>query len=583
MAIYTLQGPDGRTYEVEGPQGATADQLSQFIGSQSQEPMRIEISGVGPLPPGDPSGQGGDASTLNRFATGVTDPIHGGAQALTHMLPESVVSGVNKATQYINELPIIGPATKALGITPATSAQIDTGIQQREQALQAARQAAGQEGIDWARLGGNVAGTLPMAASLPGATGGMLARTANSIGTSGIMGALAPVTEGDYSEQKGNQVMMSAGLGALAPSVANAVGRVISPRSNEYAKALLAEGVTPTPGQLLGGMAARTEDKLTSVPLLGDMIKNAQGRAREDFNRAAYARALKSINETPSGIVGREGVREVKEALGGAYDKLLPKLQFKADSQFAQEVNNLSQMANNGNIPPEIAKQFDNILKNEVYSRMTKQGAMDGQAFKQLESQLGQKVKSFSSSQNPNDRMLGEALGEVLSSARGALTRSNPQYADELQKINSGYANYTRIRDASSRVGAEEGVFTPAQLAAAVRAGDKSVGKGNYSTGSALMQDLSEAGKQVLGSKVPNSGTVDRALLAGGIGASGIVNPAIPLGVGAAMLPYTKIGQRVTAGALTSRPKGSESLAEALRRGAPGIGAAAYPAIQSNN
>lgn len=583
MAIYTLQGPDGRTYEVEGPQGATADQLSQFIGSQSEEPMRIEISGVGPLPPGDPSGQGGDASALNRFATGITDPIHGGAQALTHMLPESVVSGINKATQYVNELPIIGPATKALGITPATSAQIDTGIQKREQALQAARQAAGQEGIDWARLGGNVAGTLPMAASLPGAAGGMLARTANSIGTSGIMGALAPVTEGDYSEQKGNQVMMSAGLGALAPGISSAAGRVISPRSNEYARALLAEGVTPTPGQLLGGMAARTEDKLTSVPLLGDMIRNAQGRALEDFNRAAYARALRSINETPSGLVGREGVQEVRNILGNAYNDLLPRLQFRADRQFSDEINNLSSMANNGNIPPEIARQFDNILRNEVFSRMTRQGSMDGRSFKELESSIGGLARGFRSSQNINERTIGNALTEVLNSARGALTRSNPNYADELQNINQGYANYARIRDAASRVGAEEGIFTPAQLASSVRAADKSVGKGNYATGNALMQDLSEAGKQVLGSKVPNSGTVDRALLAGGLGASGIVNPAIPLGIGAAMLPYTRIGQRITAGALTARPRGSESLAEALRRGAPGIGAAAYPAIQSNN
>lgn len=49
MPVYTLQGPDGRTYEIEGPQGATADQLAAFV--QSQQPpqpaqQKEEKSGV---------------------------------------------------------------------------------------------------------------------------------------------------------------------------------------------------------------------------------------------------------------------------------------------------------------------------------------------------------------------------------------------------------------------------------------------------------------------------------------------------------------------------------------------------------
>lgn len=35
MPIYTIQGPDGRKYKIEGPEGATADQLGEFISSQS--------------------------------------------------------------------------------------------------------------------------------------------------------------------------------------------------------------------------------------------------------------------------------------------------------------------------------------------------------------------------------------------------------------------------------------------------------------------------------------------------------------------------------------------------------------------
>lgn len=242
-------------------------------------------------------------------------------------------------------------------------------------------------------------------------------------------------------------------------------------------------------------------------------------------------------------------------------------------------------MVKNGNIPPEIAKQFDSILKNEVFSRLTKQGSMDGQSFKQMESALTPKIKAYGGSQNPNDRELGLALNEVLTSARGVLSRTNPQYADDLKKINEGYANYTRIRDAASRQGAEEGVFTPAQLSAAIRAGDKSAGKGQFATGNALMQDLGDAGKGVISSKTPNSGTPDRLLQIGALGAfggAGAINPLIPAVAGATMLPYTATGQKVIAALLAKRPDLAEPVAKAVRRSYPAIGIGAYPAIQGN-
>jgi hypothetical protein len=39
MPVYTLQGPDGRTYEIEGPAGATAEQLAQFVQSVPKEQL----------------------------------------------------------------------------------------------------------------------------------------------------------------------------------------------------------------------------------------------------------------------------------------------------------------------------------------------------------------------------------------------------------------------------------------------------------------------------------------------------------------------------------------------------------------
>lgn len=557
MPVYTLQGPDGKTYDVEGPAGATADQLGQFISGQQ---------------PPKPQGNAGNASMLNRIGTGFMDTIVGGAQSLAHA-PTSLLNAINASGDPRNT---VTEQEQVQG-----RAGVDKMVQQREQQYQADRKAAGQEGFDGARLVGNLASTVPLAAAVPGGGAGLLGRTVASTVGSAVGGAAMPVTEGNFADEKQRQLLISGLTGAVAPSVASAASRVIKPQTSEAVKTLMSEGVTPTIGQIAGGAAARTEEKLMSVPLLGDMIKNAQNRTREDFNRAAYSRVLKELGQKPSGAVGREGVAEVKDALSQSYNTLLPKLQFKADKKFSDEVSNLQQMAQNGNIPPEIAKQFDSILKNEVFSRLTKQGSMDGIAFKELESSLGQKIKGFVGSQNPNDRALGSALSEVLSSARGVLSRTNPQYADELTNINRGYANYARVRDAASRQGAEDGVFTPAQLSAAIRAGDKSAGKGNFATGDALMQDLSDAGKGVIGSKVPNSGTADRLLTLGALGGAGTLNPLIPAAAGVAMLPYSAGGQKLMAKLLTQRPDLAEPIAKAVRSSAPALGVSAYPLVQS--
>ena len=46
MPIYTVEGPDGRKYRIEGPAGATAEQLGQVISSQAQpQPQPVQEAG----------------------------------------------------------------------------------------------------------------------------------------------------------------------------------------------------------------------------------------------------------------------------------------------------------------------------------------------------------------------------------------------------------------------------------------------------------------------------------------------------------------------------------------------------------
>lgn len=104
------------------------------------------------------------------------------------------------------------------------------------------------------------------------------------------------------------------------------------------------------------------------------------------------------------------------------------------------------------------------------------------------------------------------------------------------------------------------------QLHGAVKAADRSKDKSAFAKGNALMQDLSESGRKVLGSKVPDSGTPTRLMTAaagGGLGA--ILAPKAVVAAAAPMVAYTPLGQRIIAELLTQRPASAEALAEGVR------------------
>lgn len=521
------------------------------------------------------------ASLPGRMVQGVRDVLDAGAQAATHILPDSLVDGVNKATGWVNRQPVIGPLTTALGMTPASRQEIDSGIKSNEDAYQASRKAVGNEGIDFGRLAGNIAANAPFLPTGGGPTSGkLLAQSLKAMPAGAALGAASqPVIENqeNFWKEKGMQAGVGAAAAGAAPAVMGGIARVVSPQTRESVKLLMKEGVTPTPGQIMGGTLQRLEDKATSIPIIGDAIASAQRGGIKDLNRAMYARALSPIGKDAPSAVGREGVAAVKETLGQAYDDLLPKMGFAADEQFTSQMGNLRSLVQN--LPKREAREFDSIIAREISERITDSGRASGETLKQIESQLGKEAKRFSGSTDAYQQKLGDALKEAQNIFKKGVERSNPELSGELSNINRGYANYARIRDAASRQGSADGVVTPGQLAAAVRASDKSVGKGNYAQGSAYMQDLSDAAKDVLASKYPDSGSIGRlGIGAAAVGGGAMLHPGTILGAALGSLPYLPGGRQATAAVLAKRPESAKALAEALRKlPAP----AAAPLVQS--
>jgi len=507
------------------------------------------------------------ASAPMRVLKGGKDTLDAGAQMLVHAMPSGIIDSINNATRYVNDLPVIGPVTKALGMTPATAQEMDAMLEGDEHEYQAARAATGQSGFDGARLAGSVASSVPLLASIPGAAVTIPGRVAASAAGGAMGGMMSPVLSGDYLEEKAKQAAIGAGTGGLLSTAGVGLGRFFSPKAaqNPQVQTLLNEGVTPTPGQMMGGVARTVEDKAMSVPILGDAIRAARNRGINELNHAVINRVVAPIGGKVRSI-GREGMREAGDMISQAYEKIIPRMTFRTDGQFARDFGQLQLMARQ--MPPAQAQQFENIVRTQMSSRLTNQGVATGQNFREMESEIGRLAQEYLHSASASERQLGTALVELQKSLRASLQRSNPQLARELGQVNQAYSLLTRLQRAVGMQGADDGIFSPTQLSAAVRASDRSARHGKYARGEAAMQDLSDAARSVMRGTVPNSGTADRLLLSGG---TALFSPIAAASLGAAALPYLPGISRFAATAFARRPDALIQSGQALQHYAPAI------------
>lgn len=551
---------------------APADQLdavrSQFFSQYPANTESIQTSSAPGIQVSWPEPEvRGDA--LGGIWQGIRDPIDAGAQMLRRAVPESVGQAIDSLGNRLADMGL--PVARSEGVEG-----IDRMVNTVNQQYEAARKAAGREGMDWARLGGNLIGTAPMIAATPSMAGaGMAARVGAGAAQGAGFGFLNPVigeqAQQDFVGEKLTQGAIGGALGGVTPLITTALGRAISPkasRPDSAAKLLANEGIELTPGQAAGGWAMTAEDRLMSVPILGDAIRGARTRGNEQLNRAVYNRVLAPIGKTTN-KVGREAVDDVSIKISQAYDDVLGKVRFTPDAQFAQDIARLQQMA--AQLPDDAARTFNNTLSREVVEPLSKGVSIDGAAFKRIEAQLGERAKNFLTSADGYQRDLGQAFIEAQKALRAALARVNPNHASELQRVNESFAQLTRLQNAASSVGAADGVFSPAQLDRAVRAADKSVRKNAYARGKALMQDLSGAARDRMSSQIPNSGTADRLMLNAGALGAGLINPAIPVGLGAASIPYLPGISRAATGLLTNRPQIAQPIANRIQALPPGL------------
>lgn len=379
--------------------------------------------------------------------------------------------------------------------------------------------------------------------------------------TAGLTGATyAAADRGTAQERLGAASRASTdpltlGLGAAGGAVApaRAAARRGKPVTADV-ELLRREGVELTPGQMGGRTRKTAEDAGTSLPFVGDAIAARRTEGIETFNKAVVNRALKPLGaKLPDDMkAGTEAVKYAGDLLSKGYDEALPGRTLRADPGFADDLRGA--LGNVSTLTPDHARRVDHILSERVTSRIPKNGQIDGELYKLIQSDLDYEVRRFTGSTDADQRAIGETIEAVQGAFEKMARRQDPAFSAKIDALDRGWAELTRIETAAAKVNDLSGVFTPSQYSQSIRAGDAGrVRKRGVARGEALSQDLAGAGVRVLPSKVPDSGSPGRAawgmvasapgavlgaVTGGGVGAmAGIGGTAAALG--AASRAYT--------------------------------------------
>ncbi|BAQ90344.1 hypothetical protein [uncultured Mediterranean phage uvMED] len=362
--------------------------------------------------------------------------------------------------------------------------------------------------------------------------------------------------EGDAVDQAASTLLGGATGAALTGAVGGVLRSTVGPAPTEPAQRLMKKGVTLTPAQQSPnsgiGFADLALGKL-------DPIRAAQRKAIPEFNRAAANEALEDIGEKVTrGAKGDTIITEMDDIFDAAYDKVLPDISLPSVDSVKAKINVVI-----GNVGRD--KDAGKIMRDELRAIMDdfdlrgSRKQVDGQTFKQIESDMSRRVKELSDQYaKSGDRSVGraaEGMKQSLQILRESVVGSTAGAKDRLQRINSSYGKAKIVEDAIGRGGARE--FSPAQFEAAV----KKPNKRQFARGQARLQDLSKDARAVL-DPPRDSGTPQ-----GLFGLAAFTNPSYA--GSAAALPIISPMYRPLANTVLGLGRGTRALIEA---GAPAVG-----------
>lgn len=477
MPTYTVKAPDGNSYSVDGPDGASQEDVQQEVLRQhpdagGQQPSQRPVNYT--LPDGSMhTARGGAALPAGATANGQQSASAGGA--------DDFVSGVGKAF-----------SDTATGIrqiaTGETGNQAFTGNSIAEQRRLDKTLESSNAG-----KAGQILGHMVLIAAIPG---GLLAQA-----TAGAaQGAATPTAEG---ESRGQNTALGAAFGAGGQLAGKLLGKVVggvlqpfrtssSPALNAAADTLSAAGVPLNAAQQGGGKIAQTmANIIQDNPLIGSNLSTQQ--------KAAFTGAvLKSVGLN-SPTADASTMQTAKASLGNLFDAVAGRTNIKLDNQMLTHLATVETAAKNELDPSQMSvltRQINNILDHGASGG----GVLNGAAFGNIRSSL-----SRLQSQN---NITGHWAGEIDDALKDGLQRQAiPQDAKLVGQIRGQWKALKQIEPAIQ----PDDSISPSALYNSLDR-QKNTSQMIYGQGDQSLVRLATAGKQVLnGMNTPNSGTAQRA------------------------------------------------------------------------
>lgn len=306
MAIYTVQAPDGRTIEIEGPPGASQEEvIAQAQRLLSQQPQQ------------QPQAPDFTAPTTETYDAGAESMISGAEY--TGMPSES---GIDQAAGGFLRGAVYDPAAAVAQIVGGQGAR--ERVANIEAAYQEMRRQRGDEGFEFARLAGNIASPVNLAAGAGGVRAAqMLGR--GKLGQAAFTGAATGVTQplstepsdlASFISDKAEQVGVSALLGVFTQagiSAASKTGKFLRDLTAPLSKAGLDRILRKELNKLAEPARKKILDTLANAEELVPGSKPTAGEALANIPEAVELQAFQQRLARQPGVAPAFAARQAEQ------------------------------------------------------------------------------------------------------------------------------------------------------------------------------------------------------------------------------------------------------------------------------
>jgi hypothetical protein len=387
------------------------------------------------------------------------------------------------------------------------------------------------------------------------------------------VGALQPVIG---EESRGTNAAVGAGFGAGGQMLGNAVGRGIegvvqkNPSIMELPQKIrdkLSLGQTADRDGLMSRVMASTEEKLQSVPIIGDIIRKKREGARDSW-RDDLVKRVSPGGFSPTGENTREKLASAYGEYKNRYASALANHQVGPSQLFESQVGKITNNPRSGLTSAEqaeIRKKAMDYYESIFHGNSPNTGpagtaavlqggargtpiSADAATAKQFEAFLTGQASQYRKSNAPNAQNVAQMYDDLERAWSTSYKRQLPlQARRDTKALDQTYAPYKTVERAASYVGNDFGDFTPQQLLSAVKA--RTSGP-KFARGGGILQDEAQAARDALVDRIPNSGTADRASTFAGMAGALYADPmtaATTLGLAVPAMT-TRVGRNIMTG-----------------------------------